>query len=175
MSGDSPQGLVSPSWAGATPAPFLQVRDLEAALRERDDALEERTRMLSRAKAAVEQLHGELERTRREADETKGQVRACACACVHSHRRGVDHGAHLADLCAPQARATLDAQAARITQLERALSVRVGGQRSRGGWGKGTYAGEGHLSPCEPPLLGPRWQRRRLRLLTRTLTRRART
>ena len=78
MSGESPQGLVSPAWAGATPAPFLQVRDLEAALRERDDALEERTRMLSRAKAAVEQLHSELERTRREADESKGQVRVCA-------------------------------------------------------------------------------------------------
>ena len=96
MSGDSPQGLVSPAWAGATPAPFLQVRDLEAALRERDDALEERTRMLSRAKAAVEQLHGELERTRREADESKGQVRVrWACALP----AGVDHGRPCLPLC----------------------------------------------------------------------------
>ena len=75
---DSPQGMQSPAWAlpMSTPAaPYVQVRDLEAALREREDALEERGRLLGRAKAAVEQLHTELERQRREAEEYKAQAR----------------------------------------------------------------------------------------------------
>ena len=52
-----------------------QVRELEAGLRERDDELEERDRLLARAKGALEVLSTELERTRREAEASQAQVR----------------------------------------------------------------------------------------------------
>ena len=124
--------MSSLSPALATPGPFLQMRDYEQALRERDEALEERTRLLGRAKQAVEQLHGELERTRREADEFKGQARALTPAARPTT------ALHRVLTATPtctllQARATIEAQAARVAQLELAVSVRESA-RGRGRW-----------------------------------------
>jgi chromosome segregation ATPase len=74
---------LSPLTAGV----FERQRELEEALAAKEDVLDERGRLLFKAKAAIEALHSELMRTRREADAYQSEARACRCAlcaCVRA-------------------------------------------------------------------------------------------
>jgi hypothetical protein len=61
---------------------FERQRELEEALAAKEDVLDERGRLLFKAKAAIEALHSELMRTRREADAYQSEARACMFACA---------------------------------------------------------------------------------------------
>jgi hypothetical protein len=69
---------------------FERQRELEEALAAKEDVLDERGRLLFKAKAAIEALHSELMRTRREADAYQSEVRAAGAlfAGVGSRQAG---------------------------------------------------------------------------------------
>ncbi len=62
---------LSPLTAGV----FERQRELEEALSAKEEIVDERGRLLFRAKAAIEQLHAELQRTRREAEAYQTEAR----------------------------------------------------------------------------------------------------
>jgi hypothetical protein len=70
---------LSPLTAGV----FARQRELEEALAARESDCDERGRLLARAKAAIETLHAELLRTRRDAEAYRTEVRRAGRA----HRR----------------------------------------------------------------------------------------